>query len=170
MIMGRLTQPIVEVLKNEPIVQPMVRKHKNVFMKSLPSFRNWLIWCLLKAQNSSTKSIGLARREKLCLERNGTSILGVHSGLLLPWNHCFTLSRRDNGNKWSWIASWDSSLITKVLWSSKNCWRWALASSLALPQKWLAYTIVIRPILISKFSPPVLTSGSVGIWLANGVE
>ena len=29
---------------------------------------------------------------------------------------------------------------------------------------------MIRPVLISKFSPPVLTSGPVGIWLADETE
>ena len=57
-----------------------------------------------------------------------------------------------------------------MLQSSKNCWRWVLASSLALPQNGLAYPIVIKPVLTSKFSPPILTSGPIGTLLVEGAE
>ena len=48
--------------------------------------------------------------------------------------------------------------------------RWARPCSLALLQKWLACTIIIRFVLISKLSPPVLTSGPTGILLTEGAE
>jgi hypothetical protein len=48
MVTGCLSQPIVEVLKNEPVVHPMVRTRKDIFRKPLPSFGNGLIRCLLE--------------------------------------------------------------------------------------------------------------------------
>jgi hypothetical protein len=41
---------------------------------------------------------------------------------------------------------------------------------LALPQKGLACTMVIRPILILKFPSLVLTAGSIGTLLVEGAE
>jgi hypothetical protein len=46
----------------------------------------------------------------------------------------------------------------------------ALASSLALPQNGLACTIVMRPVLISKFSAPVLTDGPTRTLSTEGAE
>jgi hypothetical protein len=61
-------------------------------------------------------------------------------------------------------------LITKVLQTSRNYSRCALASSLALPQNGLACTIVMRPVLISKFSTPVLIDGLTETLSVEGAE
>jgi hypothetical protein len=60
--------------------------------------------------------------------------------------------------------------MTKVLQSSRNSWRCALASSLALPQNGLACIIVMRPVLISNISTPVVTDGLTGTLSAEGAE
>jgi len=65
MVTGCLSQPVVEVLENEPFVHPMVRIHKDVLLKPIPSFWNGLIGRLLEAQNPSAKSITIAHREEL---------------------------------------------------------------------------------------------------------
>jgi hypothetical protein len=46
---------------------------------------------------------------------------------------------------------------------SKKCWRWALASSFGLPQKGLACTMLISADFSSRFLPPNVTVGPVGI-------
>ena len=60
----------------------MVRTCQNVLLKPLPSFRNWLIWCLLEVRNPTTKSIGFARWEELQEERLGTSVPSIHNSLV----------------------------------------------------------------------------------------
>ena len=82
MITGCLSQPDVEVLKNEPIVHPMVRTPKDVLLNPLPSFGNRLIRCLLEVQNPSSKSISFACRKELHEERLGAFVPGIHSSLV----------------------------------------------------------------------------------------
>ena len=60
--------------------------------------------------------------------------------------------------------------MVNVLQTSRNCCRCALASSFGFPQKGLLYTIVIRPILISKFASPVLTHGTVRMLVVEGAK
>ena len=78
MITGCLSQPIVDVLKNEPIVHPMVRTRQDVLLKLLPNFRNGLIRCLLEDRDPSAKSIGFARHEELHEECHGAIIPSVY--------------------------------------------------------------------------------------------
>jgi hypothetical protein len=57
-----------------------------------------------------------------------------------------------------------------VLLTSRKFWRWALASSDALPQKGLAWTMLTSPVFSSKPSLPWSVFSLVGIWLLDGAE
>ena len=82
MITGCLDQPVVEVLKNEPIVHPMVRTRKDVLLNPSPSLGNRPIRWLLKVQNPSMKSISFAHQKELRAEHLGAFVLGIHNGLV----------------------------------------------------------------------------------------
>jgi len=60
--------------------------------------------------------------------------------------------------------------MTTVSHYSRKFCRWALASSLGRPQNFLAYTIEVRPVRISKLPFPILTAGPVGTLATTGVE
>jgi hypothetical protein len=87
--------------------------------------------------------------------------------LTLPpyWNRtiCFTFPSNENGNRWRHTASRVTPRIVNVLLISKKCWRWALASSEALPWNGLCCIMLMRAglslkLLSSMFiSRPVLT-------------
>jgi hypothetical protein len=60
--------------------------------------------------------------------------------------------------------------MVNVLQISKKCWRCALASSEALPQNGLCYTILMRAGLSSKLPSPTFISGPVLTLLLDGAE
>jgi len=60
--------------------------------------------------------------------------------------------------------------MVTVLQSSGKFWRWALASSFGLAQNGLAYTMLIRLDLSSKFTSPTSTLGPVAILAAEGMK
>ena len=68
------------------------------------------------------------------------------------------------------MLSGATSLMMMVSHSSSKCCRCAFTSSLGKPQNWLAYTIVIRPVLSSKFLVPMLTAGPTGTLATAGTE
>ena len=78
MIMGCLSQLVVETLKYEPIIHPMVRTCQDVLLKLLPRFRNGLIGRLLKTQNSPSLGIGFAHWEELREEHVGAIVPGIY--------------------------------------------------------------------------------------------
>lgn len=81
---------------------------------------------------------------------------------LLEQNHCFALLSRQNGNR--------QSLMAIVSYSSRNCQSCTFISSLAFPQNRMAYTIVIRPVLISKFASQVWMVGPTCTLEAEGAD
>jgi hypothetical protein len=44
------------------------------------------------------------------------------------WNHCFAFPSNENGNRWRQIAPSVTPRIGKVLYTSRKCWRCALAT------------------------------------------
>jgi hypothetical protein len=77
---------------------------------------------------------------------------------------------REKGNRRSLTASGAMSLMTIVSHSSRKVCRCALASSFGSPQNGLAYTMVISPVLISKFLSPMLIAGLVPTLSIAGME
>ena len=130
-----------------------------------PKLQGWSHWTLAKSSKSFHEENWFCPPGKLRKECLGAIVPGVHYTPVNIEPLLCSLQKRKLR-----IASCETLLITKLLQSSRNCWRWVLASSLALSQKWLACTIMIKPVLISKFSHPVLTSGPIGTLLAEGEE
>jgi hypothetical protein len=67
-------------------------------------------------------------------------------------------------------AFWVTPRIVNVLQISKECWRWALASSDALPQNGLCCTMLMRAGLSSKLLSPLSVSGLVLTLAQDGAE
>jgi hypothetical protein len=59
MTSGCQSHPIIETLKNKPVVHPIMGTSQNVLLKSLPSFWNGFISCLLEAGNSPRRTLVL---------------------------------------------------------------------------------------------------------------
>jgi hypothetical protein len=59
MTIGCRSQPIVETLKNEPILHPMVWTGQDVLLKPFWSLWNRFICCLLETRNPPMKHIGI---------------------------------------------------------------------------------------------------------------
>jgi len=78
MITGCRCQPIVEILKNEPIVHPMVRIHLDVLLKPLPSFGNVLIWRCWKLKIVPRRAFILPIGKNFCEEWIGAIVPCVY--------------------------------------------------------------------------------------------
>jgi hypothetical protein len=68
------------------------------------------------------------------------------------------------------MASLSTPLMVNVLHISRKCWRWALASSCAFPQNWLACTMLIKASLSSNPSSPTSIARPVLMLAVVGAE
>ena len=68
------------------------------------------------------------------------------------------------------MASAVTPHMVTVLHNSRKYWRWALASSIGLPQNGQAYTMLMRLDFKSKFTSPTSTLGPVATLAVEGVE
>jgi hypothetical protein len=68
MTIGCRSQPIVETLKNEPILHPMVWTGQDVLLKPFWSLWNRFICCLLETRNPPMKHIGFIQQKELIEE------------------------------------------------------------------------------------------------------
>ena len=111
----------------------------------------------------------LARREELREEHHGTFVSSIHSSLVsIKPLLCSPQERERKQTEPDCILRY--TLDNKSTAELQELLEMSTGILLAWPQKGLACTIVIRPILISKFSLQVLTSGPVGTLLADGAE
>ena len=63
--MGLHSEPLVEVLVEEPILQSVVRACLDVLLESLPCLQNRFSGLLLEVRNFAMKKIGFTNGEKL---------------------------------------------------------------------------------------------------------
>ena len=73
MILGWRVQAIEKTLNNQAFLHAVMGACCNVFLESLPSFRNGFIRELLKARDLTSEGIGFAHREILRQECIGAS-------------------------------------------------------------------------------------------------
>ena len=89
-VLGWHVQAMDETLNEQPFFHAVVGACCNVFLESLPSFRNGFIWQLLKSRDFALEGIGFAHWKILCQECIGASFpcievyfVGVKPHLLL---------------------------------------------------------------------------------------
>ena len=115
------------------------------------------------------KSICLARREEFGEECLGAVIRGVHYTLV----SIKPLLRSSHKREWKQSKPYRvlrDSLDNKGNAKLQELLEMSADILIGLATERLAYTIVMRPILISKFSPVVPTSGPTETLVADGAE
>ena len=124
---------------------------------------------MLEVRNPTTKSIGFARREELREECLVTFLPSIHNSLVSIKPLFRSPQKRERKQT-------EPDCILRYTFDNKSTaelqelLEMSAGILIGLATNGLACTIVMRPVLISKFSPPVLTSGPIGTWLADGAE
>ena len=115
------------------------------------------------------KSISFARREELREERIGTFVPIIHSSLvsIKPLLRSPQEREQKQTEPDSILRYTHDNKSTAEL---QELLEMSAGILIGLATEWASLHHRNETILISKFSPPVLTSGPVGTWLADGAE